>query len=636
MIISVEVPVVAGAFLIPCVESVLKQSSRNWRLSLLWDKGDELSLRILEKLAAQKHPQIQVFLEGERRGIAPAREFLSQHSEGDWILTLDHDDLLHPDAVKKFLAAAEQYPWASLIRARRGFVDGRGAVHPMDDWFPFEPRHYFRGMATDVYNHSQPTIIWRSAYAKTSGWEGFPEYKGAGEDCDMILKCEEHGEVALLDDTLYYYRIHGSRTSNDLGAPAAEDMWRRLADKTIARRQLPLLRENETQPFVYRDIRTPVTTPPSTPPGSSAGVSPSPALARSRHVDVVVAFYEADEEELPYPWRRPSEQGSSHVILREGVTFSEQLAPQWLPLHRVEASVTSPTALHARLTARLLQAGRVLAEAHHHFQNEQPYFENVSFSFPDVDVRGDEAALEFSLDGKEAALLLHTLSDGAAEHGLLRLYQHAPGSSRKSLERCLRSLRNAGIADDAIHVIEQRASAAANRNAGMWKATREFVCFVDDDVEVLGREVFEQLLDASFSIGADLLGPKLLDGEDRIYCAAPYFDAEGFPKPRGLGEEDKGQFDFRARVPWLPSTCLLMRRAVALAAPPWNEDYTGSQLEDVDFCLQARSRGFECAYVGDAAVRHYNLQRNYRFSLNLPYYRARWKGYPELFQNLAE
>lgn len=621
MQVSIEVPVIEGAYLIPCIDSVIRQSVSNWRLYLLWDEGDALSRRILETLAAKKHPRIHVFFEDERMGIAPARQYLSSRSDSDWILTLDHDDYLHPDAVKRILAFAEAHPWASVIRARRAFADERGKIHPGDDWFPFAPRSYDRGMTRDLYNHSQPTIFRRSAYDKTVGWEGFAEYHGAGEDCDMVLKCEEHGEVELLDETLYYYRVHGKRTSNKLGEPVAKDMWRRLADKAIARRELPLERTNEDQPFDYARVDQAVPTP--------------------EDVEVVVAFFEANEIELPYPWRRPTEHGASHVFLGEGKAFEEVLADDLLPLHKIEASITAGAPVRGGFKVAVWQGDTLLAEASHHLEGTTPWFENVALRFPAAIATAEaptRLVFSFAPEGDSAPhLVLHTIdADDSSSHALLRLYRPESGASRKSLDRCVQSILAAGIPESQIHVIDQPASAAANRNAGMFQCTRRYVCFVDDDVEFVEADTLETLLRVAHETGAAMIGPRLLDSDNKLYCAAPYFDEEGFPKPRGIGEADQGQYDFRMRTPWLPSTCLLMAREVALAAPPWNEDYTGSQLEDVDFCLQARSRGFECLYEGSVAVRHHNLQRNYRFSANLPYYRARWKNHPALFQNLEE
>lgn len=256
MSISVEIPAFKGGWLQHCIDSVLYQSSSDWRLSLLWDGGDEESRRILEELERRRHPQVTVHF-GENRGIARARHFLSANSEGDYILPLDDDDVLPFNAIERFLEVAEAKPWASVIRAQRKFIDEVGKVVHAPPWFPFEPRNYQRGMVNDVFNHSQPYLIRRSAYERTSGWEGFEDFGYAGEDCDIYLKLEEVGSVELLEETLYYYRINGDRASLVLTDDAAFEMWRRLADKTIERIGLPLQRLNERQPFRYEQLPRP-------------------------------------------------------------------------------------------------------------------------------------------------------------------------------------------------------------------------------------------------------------------------------------------------------------------------------------------------------------------------------------------
>jgi glycosyltransferase involved in cell wall biosynthesis len=257
--ISIEVPVFKGRFLRQCIDSVLAQTSEAWTLSLVWDGGDELSRQILEELEERGHPRIRVYFT-ENRGIACARKFLSERSDEAYILALDDDDLLAPQAVQRFLQAAREHPCASLLRARRELVDAEGRGARQDPWFPFGPRHYQRGMVTDLFNQAQPYLIRRSAYARTSGWRGFSDFMGAGEDCDIFLQLEELAHFELVDEVLYHYRLHDSRASHSLTPPAAFEMWRRLADEAIVRMGLPLMRASEMPPFVYRRRALPAVT----------------------------------------------------------------------------------------------------------------------------------------------------------------------------------------------------------------------------------------------------------------------------------------------------------------------------------------------------------------------------------------
>lgn len=256
MMVSIETPVFKGSWLRQCVDSVLTQDSKHWTFSLLWDGGDDLSRKILEELDALNHPNVKVYFR-KNCGIANARRFLTESSAGDYILPLDDDDVLAGNAVDRFLTFAASRPWGGIIRARRQFIDEEGRVVDMEPWFPFETRHYQHGMATDLFNQSQPYLIKRSCYEQTAGWEGFEDFMFAGEDCDIFLKLEEVAPIELLDETLYYYRINPKRASDTLTVDGAHEMWRRLADKTIKRIGLPIKRANDIPPFRYETLSRP-------------------------------------------------------------------------------------------------------------------------------------------------------------------------------------------------------------------------------------------------------------------------------------------------------------------------------------------------------------------------------------------
>ncbi len=610
MTVSIEIPVVKGGWLIPCIESVLRQTSSQWRLSLLWDGGDELSRSILERVERLGHPRLQVHYQ-ERAGIAASRRFLSASSTAAYILPVDDDDLLAPTAVEELLAAAEAMPWSGVVRARRDFIDEAGRRLPMADWFPFEPRHFDRGMTTDLYNHSHPYLIRRSAYDQTAGWQGFADFQLAGEDCGLFLQVEEVAAVELLDRCLYSYRIHPKRASNQLGPAAAEEMWRRLADQTLSRRGLPLARVNELQPFEYRAVPR-----------------PRPGLAE---IDCVIPFWESDREELPYGLSRPSTRRRESLhLLNPGDPFLQELDDPGFD--HLQLAVSAAGAVSGVLRVEAHRGSGAPAVAEQRISLERPLMKFLSFELPPAAAPPGRARLEVSFQPDAASrdpLGLHVfdavdLADTAGPALLMRLFRRSPGFSRRQLERCLRSLRRAGVEAGALHVVDRRQSSAANKNEGLRRSTRPLVCFVDDDVEVLRPGVFEELLERLDTRAAHLAGPKIVDRAGRIFCAAPFLDGDLFPKPRGLGEEDGGQYDYTAEVSWLPSTFLLVRREVCRSIGGFDEAYQGSQMEDVDFCLKARLHGFRSCYAGEAAVTHLNQQRNDRFSENFRIFFRRW------------
>lgn len=258
-IVSVEVPVFKGRFLAACIRSVLAQTSSRWRLSLAWDGGDAYSRRLLERVAAWRDPRITVAFK-ENEGIAPTYRFLTEHSSGRWILPLDDDDMLAPRAVERLIQEAEKRPWASVWRGRRKCIDERGTLLEGHDVFPFGPRRFEHGMVSDVWNFTQPYLIRRSAYARTSGWTGFPDFRGAGEDGALSLELEEVAPIVLVDEVLYFYRMSPIRASLGFTLDDAHELWRRLTDAAIRRTGLAVRRTNEVPPYRFARLPQPMLT----------------------------------------------------------------------------------------------------------------------------------------------------------------------------------------------------------------------------------------------------------------------------------------------------------------------------------------------------------------------------------------
>jgi GT2 family glycosyltransferase len=620
MIVSVEVPVIRGGWLIQCIDSVLQQTSPNWVLSLRWDEGDSFSREIMEALQAARHPRIQVHF-GQRQGIARARQFLSERSRGDLILPLDDDDILEPDAVARLLSAAVERPWAGIIRARRRFIDDEGLPIEIDDWFPFERRSYLDGATLDVANHSQPYAIRREMFLNAGGWRGFEDWEYFGEDCSAFTIIEERAEVELLDAILYCYRIHGSRTSLRFPQRGANDLWRRIADEAVSRRHANVRRTNDEPPFHYVSIPIP------------------PATAAD--IDVVIPFWESNECEVVYGPARPLDSGSSgQRILDVRTHFSQTCDPPLGPFDRLEIALAGTGAVRGMVSVALFASpssftpARVLRQS---LESTTPFSFDVVALFDTQQVRIEEpiSRLEITFEPfgpSEQFVILHTVFREGREQALMRFFRHKPNHCRELLDRCLASLRASGIGESSIHVIEKRQSSSKNRNEAFRACSKPWICFMDDDAELVHPNTLQQLLDACRQTGASLCGPKLLTGARRIYSGVPFTDPIAMEtRVAGMGEADGGQHDVLAMVPWLPSTVLLTHRSVMLATGGFDELYEGSQHEDADFCLRARARGFRCCYNGHAVAVHHNALRNSRLSSNAAHFVRRWQDRKDLF-----
>jgi len=71
----------------------------------------------------------------------------------------------------------------------------------------------------------------------------------------------------------------------------------------------------------------------------------------------------------------------------------------------------------------------------------------------------------------------------------------------------------------------------------------------------------------------------------------------------GFKKEDKGQFDKYFETDFVPGSCMLIRRDVFEKIGLFNEDFF-LLFEDIEFCLRAKERGYDTAYIPNAIIWH--------------------------------
>lgn len=101
---SVIVPVYnVEAYLEKCVQSILRQTERDFELLLVDDGSTDSSGQLCEELA-KKDSRIRV-IHQENQGLGGARNTGIREAKGDWLLLVDSDDWIEPEILGKSLEA---------------------------------------------------------------------------------------------------------------------------------------------------------------------------------------------------------------------------------------------------------------------------------------------------------------------------------------------------------------------------------------------------------------------------------------------------------------------------------------------------------------------------------------------------
>ena len=201
--ISILCPVFKPDFLAETVGSVLQQTWQEWELLIMVDgPPEEDRTKILEILArAESDPRIKV-RSWPNHGTGPSRQALAEEASGDFVLSLDDDDLLPAHALEVLVSAVRRHPDAKCVRG------GTRLVGLVDQILPPRPRLIVNGISSDPFEVSQPFLLARETLAAVGGFEGDPAIRNAGEDTYLFHQLDRaRVKTLIIDEPLYYRRL---------------------------------------------------------------------------------------------------------------------------------------------------------------------------------------------------------------------------------------------------------------------------------------------------------------------------------------------------------------------------------------------------------------------------------------------
>jgi glycosyltransferase involved in cell wall biosynthesis len=111
------------------IESVQNQTSPNWEMLILDDGSADHTPAVLAEY--ESDPRIRSWRFDENRGVNAARNFLIERiletSDPGFVVILDDDDALHPEALERIERASAEAPEVRWFIANCHFPDGRKA-----------------------------------------------------------------------------------------------------------------------------------------------------------------------------------------------------------------------------------------------------------------------------------------------------------------------------------------------------------------------------------------------------------------------------------------------------------------------------------------------------------------------------
>jgi GT2 family glycosyltransferase len=251
-LLSVVVPVYRPStwYFRECVHSVIAQSYQNWELCLCDDGSDDPELtRAMDELAAGD-ARIKALSMSQNGGISRATNHALAAATGQFVVLLDHDDVLDDTALAEIAAVIASDADVDVIYSDEDKLDELER--------PFQP-HFKPDWDPDLlmaYPYLGHVTVIRTELLRRIG--GFrPEYDGS-QDYDVMLRATEVARrIAHIPKVLYHWRVVAGSAAGDTEAkPWAHLASRRALEDAVDRRGIDGTVETGPFPGAYHVRRT--------------------------------------------------------------------------------------------------------------------------------------------------------------------------------------------------------------------------------------------------------------------------------------------------------------------------------------------------------------------------------------------
>jgi glycosyltransferase involved in cell wall biosynthesis len=195
-----------AGYLPEAIESALGQSYRNHEVMIVDDGSTDRTA-----IVARAYPSVRYTYQ-ENQGLAAARNTGWRACRGDFVVFLDADDRLLPDALSAGLRCSQAYPDCAFVSGHFRYIKADGSLLREFSQVNIDRDHY-RAFLRGNYIAMHATVMYRRAVLEWAG--GFDSSLDACEDYDLYLRIARCRPVCRHSSVVAEYRQHNANMSGD-------------------------------------------------------------------------------------------------------------------------------------------------------------------------------------------------------------------------------------------------------------------------------------------------------------------------------------------------------------------------------------------------------------------------------------
>lgn len=227
-LVTVVIPCFRQAHFLPeAIESVLAQGHGAIEIVVVDDGSPDNVGEV-----ASRYPGVKC-LRQPNGGLAAARNAGLEEADGEFVLFLDADDRLLPDAIGRGLEELRADSEAMMAAGTWQLIGEAGEPLPAD--LPRQPPEAFPALLESCFISTPAAVLYRRGLFAEIG--GFDPGVSASADYDLYLRTAARFPVRLHPQVVAEYRRHGANMTRDPELIMA-------AETTVLERQAPLVADD--------------------------------------------------------------------------------------------------------------------------------------------------------------------------------------------------------------------------------------------------------------------------------------------------------------------------------------------------------------------------------------------------------
>lgn len=206
-LVSVIVPCYNQArFLSQALDSILRQTHRQFEIILINDGSTDETAEV-----AARYPEVRYFYQ-PNQGRSAARNLGARVSQGDYLVFLDADDALLPNALEDGLNCLRQHPEAGFVYGQYRLIAADGSPLPLSPPAVSDDEGYQAFLQQNSVGMLASAMFRRALYESV---RGFDCNLHACEDYELYLRIARLYPVARHPHVVALYRQHEANTTLD-------------------------------------------------------------------------------------------------------------------------------------------------------------------------------------------------------------------------------------------------------------------------------------------------------------------------------------------------------------------------------------------------------------------------------------